>query len=277
MIVRDDFGKVALNRLASRAGHRCSNPDCHRPTSGPESTTDGSVNIGVGAHITAASAGGPRFDPYLTPAERSAVANGIWLCQFCAKLIDSDTARFTQADWMERRQRIPTDDCRLLGDVLPRSLKIEEHDPSTAMFSAIVRGEDQSRAMRPVLLQLEVLRARTDPNEVAVRPTRRRGSRFGDESCRQHHVEDRDLSHAHDERAVRANSPRPRRGRLVELRPSCKGQWKRVKALFSQERDSSDPTGDHRNPGWSVRITLLAQLRGGRRVIRRPLGVIALW
>lgn len=101
MADRDDFGKVPLNRLANRAGHRCSNPDCRRPTSGPESTTDGSVNIGVAAHITAASVGGPRFDPYLTPAQRSAVANGIWLCQSCAKLIDNDTTRFTQALLLE--------------------------------------------------------------------------------------------------------------------------------------------------------------------------------
>lgn len=84
-------------RLASRAGHRCSNPSCRRDTSGPESTADGSVNIGVASHITAAAPGGPRFDPLLSPAERASIANGIWLCQWCGKLIDSDEARYTKA------------------------------------------------------------------------------------------------------------------------------------------------------------------------------------
>lgn len=52
------------------------------------------VNIGVAAHITAAAAGGPRYDPTLTEAERSHPDNGIWLCQNCAKLIDNDPQRF---------------------------------------------------------------------------------------------------------------------------------------------------------------------------------------
>lgn len=55
----------------------------------------GAVNIGVAAHITAASPNGPRYDPDLSPTERRAAANGIWLCQNCAKLVDSDVVRFT--------------------------------------------------------------------------------------------------------------------------------------------------------------------------------------
>lgn len=97
-----------VRRLASRAGHLCSNPGCRRPTSGPESTADGSVNIGVAAHITAASPGGPRFDPNLTHDERSAAANGIWLCQDCAKLIDSDVTRFTRELLLEWKSSAET-------------------------------------------------------------------------------------------------------------------------------------------------------------------------
>ena len=95
MTTRDEFRKPVVVRLASRAGHCCSNPDCRRPTSGPEATAAGAVNIGVAAHISAAASGGPRFDPQLTPDQRSAATNGIWLCQSCAKLIDSDETRFT--------------------------------------------------------------------------------------------------------------------------------------------------------------------------------------
>ncbi len=52
------------------------------------------MNIGVAAHITAASAGGPRYDPSMSPKDRRSIRNGIWLCQSCAKLVDSDQSRY---------------------------------------------------------------------------------------------------------------------------------------------------------------------------------------
>jgi hypothetical protein len=61
----------------------------------PAGRSEKAVNIGVVAHITAASPGGPRYDPDLLAEERSAAANGIWLCQNCAKLIDNDVVRFS--------------------------------------------------------------------------------------------------------------------------------------------------------------------------------------
>ena len=59
-----------------------------------DSNEDKITNIGVAAHITAASIGGPRYDFNLTPEERSAISNAVWLCQSCAKLIDSDPIKF---------------------------------------------------------------------------------------------------------------------------------------------------------------------------------------
>jgi hypothetical protein len=56
---------------------------------------DSFVNVGEAAHITAAAPGGKRYDPSLTQEERRAASNGIWLCELCAKLIDTDEARFT--------------------------------------------------------------------------------------------------------------------------------------------------------------------------------------
>jgi hypothetical protein len=53
------------------------------------------IDVGVAAHITAASPGGPRFDPNLSDKERASATNGIWLCQNCAKLIDNDVAQFS--------------------------------------------------------------------------------------------------------------------------------------------------------------------------------------
>ena len=55
-----------------------------------------SISIGVAAHITAASTGDPRFNPGLRSQDRSSAENGIWLCQNCGKLVDSDEVRFPE-------------------------------------------------------------------------------------------------------------------------------------------------------------------------------------
>jgi hypothetical protein len=84
-----------LTETASRVGNLCSNPDCRTLTSGPQEDPAKALNIGVAAHITAASAGGPRYDPDLLPDERGGPSNGVWLCQNCGKLVDNDPPRFT--------------------------------------------------------------------------------------------------------------------------------------------------------------------------------------
>jgi hypothetical protein len=91
----DDFSDRVKKALADRVGHLCSNPECRALTSGPQEDPTKAVNVGVAAHITAASPGGPRYDSRLSPEERSGHENGIWLCQNCAKLIDNDPVRFT--------------------------------------------------------------------------------------------------------------------------------------------------------------------------------------
>jgi hypothetical protein len=92
---RDDFPTATKEMLAKRVGYLCSNPECIKPTSGPQENPAKSINIGVAAHISAASPGGPRYEESLTAEQRSSIANGIWLCQNCAKLIDSDPVRFS--------------------------------------------------------------------------------------------------------------------------------------------------------------------------------------
>ena len=94
LTVRDDFTKETQDALAKRVGVRCSNPLCRKVTTGPRSDPAKIVNIGVAAHITAAAAGGPRFDAALAPEQRRAPENGIWLCQNCAKLVDNDPDRY---------------------------------------------------------------------------------------------------------------------------------------------------------------------------------------
>jgi tetratricopeptide (TPR) repeat protein len=89
-MARDDFTEPVKRESAFRAGHSCSNPDCRARTSGPQSGEDGTLNLGEAAHISAASPGGPRFDPALSPDERSSLKNSIWLCRICARRIDAD-------------------------------------------------------------------------------------------------------------------------------------------------------------------------------------------
>jgi len=92
--MRDDFSQQTLDILAKRVGIRCSNPGCRKLTTGPRSESTKIINIGVGAHITAAATGGPRFDPNLSSEERKSPENGVWLCQNCAKLVDNDPDRY---------------------------------------------------------------------------------------------------------------------------------------------------------------------------------------
>jgi hypothetical protein len=94
--MRDDFTEEVKRTLAARAGGVCSNPDCRALTSGPQVDSTKALNVGVAAHITGASEGGPRYDPKLSPDERRHPDNGIWLCQTCAKCADNDTSRFTE-------------------------------------------------------------------------------------------------------------------------------------------------------------------------------------
>lgn len=93
---RDDFSEATKRLLANRAGVRCSNPSCRKPTSGANTDPNKIINIGVAAHICAAAPGGPRYDSAMTEEERKFSHNGIWLCQSCSKLIDSDPTAYSK-------------------------------------------------------------------------------------------------------------------------------------------------------------------------------------
>lgn len=105
---RDEFPPKVRKALAERVGVRCSNPNCRQPTSGPDSEPDKSISIGVAAHIRAAAPGGPRYDSDMSADQRKSPENGIWLCENCGKLIDTDEARYSAQlirrwkDWAEQ-------------------------------------------------------------------------------------------------------------------------------------------------------------------------------
>ena len=93
--MRDDFSKQTVMDIARGVGYRCSNPECTRPTVGANAAQDGIVTIGVAAHISAASSGGPRYNATQTREARRSKDNGIWLCQNCGRLVDADAQKFT--------------------------------------------------------------------------------------------------------------------------------------------------------------------------------------
>ena len=103
-MMRDDFTEETKRILAQRVGYRCSNPICRILTSGPRIDSTKVLNIGVAAHITAASEGGPRFDSKLSPDQRKHPENGIWVCQNCSKLVDNDTEAYP-ADYLRSWKR----------------------------------------------------------------------------------------------------------------------------------------------------------------------------
>lgn len=95
---RDDFSRPVIRALAARAGWRCSFEGCAKLTIGPsEEGPDKITNIGVAAHICAASPNFRRYDPNATPEQRSDISNGIWLCSDHATLIDRDEVTYTES------------------------------------------------------------------------------------------------------------------------------------------------------------------------------------
>jgi len=102
-----DFPQSVVRTVAQRAGYRCSRPGCPQPTIGPHSAADKSVNLGEAAHICAASSEGKRYDAAQTPTQRRSIENALWLCRPCAKLIDTDEARFPPKllrDWKRQHE-----------------------------------------------------------------------------------------------------------------------------------------------------------------------------
>jgi hypothetical protein len=112
MTARDDFKPEVKDVLAKRVGMRCSNPNCRQPTSGPQEHPARVLNIGVAAHITAASPNGPRYDKSLSPESRGSIENGLWLCQNCAKLVDNDDLRYP-VDLLRRWKALSEEAARL--------------------------------------------------------------------------------------------------------------------------------------------------------------------
>ena len=103
---RDEFSEPTKRALAFRASHTCSFDGCNQSTVGPSGEAPDAVSmIGVATHICAAAPGGRRYDPAITPEERSAISNGIWLCQTHSVVTDRDEVSFPAARLREMKRR----------------------------------------------------------------------------------------------------------------------------------------------------------------------------
>jgi hypothetical protein len=153
------FTKNTRLILASRAGQSCSNSYCNKPTTAAHSENDKFVDVGEAAHIRGARPGSKRFDPTMSPAERSNIINGIWLCRTCAKLIDSDEMKYTVDvlyNWKRTHEakierQISSSGCQ--REVHESSIQVFENESSAALQIAI----DKPRYWE-YLLAVELLR-----------------------------------------------------------------------------------------------------------------------
>ena len=105
---RDNFRAPVIKTLRERVATRCSNPDCRVATFAP-SGEDGVSNIGIAAHIHAASKGGPRYDENMSIEERKSIKNAIWLCSNCSIKIDRDIEKYPVTllhEWKEKAEKI---------------------------------------------------------------------------------------------------------------------------------------------------------------------------
>ncbi len=105
---RDNFDPKTRQTLGHRVNFICSNPGCRKPTCAPHKDPTKTVSIGVAAHILAAAPGGKRYNAGMSSQERKSIDNGIWLCQNCAKLIDSDEKKYS-ADLLHHWKRTAED------------------------------------------------------------------------------------------------------------------------------------------------------------------------
>jgi hypothetical protein len=162
--VRDNFSRKVRDILAGRAGHKCS--VCEKTTSGPSTEPKGVLSDGVAAHITAASPGGPRFNPTLSFEERRSVENGIWACTQHGREIDADRSGYSVATLQGCKRRREETAAKELGNAasaedqsacvmeLPNAenpykvFEIIQPQPYTYATTLVLR-EQTRRAQRP--------------------------------------------------------------------------------------------------------------------------------
>ena len=167
--MRDDFTQPIKETLAKRVGFKCSNLNCRKMTIGPNENASKATNVGVASHIEAASPGGARYNPSQTSRQRSDIANGIWLCQTCSKLIDSDTTKYTVL-LLNKWKNLSEETASLEIDYPPRAASNDVYitaiNPVASQIAhTIVNQGIPQRKLNPTLVAEFIRRAKQLPSE----------------------------------------------------------------------------------------------------------------
>ena len=127
--MRDEFLPTIKKKLSERVALRCSNPNCRVPTAAPsDESFEGVNNIGIAAHICAASSGqgARRYDVTMTSEQRKSIENGIWLCANCSILIDKDEITYSVALLKQWKTQAEATAKAEHGQKLPSQIEIDK-------------------------------------------------------------------------------------------------------------------------------------------------------
>lgn len=170
---RDDFSSRTKRIIAQRSGYRCAICGCQTESPGLNSNT--AVSIGDAAHITAASRGGPRYDPNLATEQRTSAENGLWACKNHHWTIDHDKDRFTKEYLKSRKARAEEQAASLAGLEADHGAKL-----ATAIAAArgasermIAQWRAQCRFDQTGIVELDIREAQTEENTREVWPLTR--------------------------------------------------------------------------------------------------------
>lgn len=106
------YTRQTIELLWGRAAARCAYPDCRIPLTRDATESDGSVVLGIIAHIEAHSDDGPRANVNLSERERNGYENLILLCAHHHALVDKQTNTFPSQmlrDWKTKHEEWVTE------------------------------------------------------------------------------------------------------------------------------------------------------------------------
>jgi hypothetical protein len=151
-----EFSQATKEKLAERAGYRCSFPGCRAVTIGPSAEgPDRSASTGMACHIRAAATGpSARRVSNASPQTLKQISNGIWMCYRHGKLIDADETTYTVEHlqtWKALAERRAE-----LSHAAGAAVELWEDDHVHSLAktrAALTSTDDLSRAVHMVLLE----------------------------------------------------------------------------------------------------------------------------
>ncbi len=151
---RDDFSPAVANKARDLVSSICSNPTCRVFTvSAQVADTCDTASVGTAAHIHAAAPGGPRYDANQTREERRGIANALWLCATCARLVDSDVTAHPPDLLRKWKAEAEREARARIGKQATTVDEVNAHERSriTGQLDALLRRVGEAGALAPTL------------------------------------------------------------------------------------------------------------------------------